>query len=132
MSIFNDHITNQDDIILQKFDLRLSDYKDMLVLVEKLSEDRTDLLWNRKVFVPLDVVWKYYVHEGSDDIVKLYGIRDRPTKSDFMKFTETFSHPDIKKLIFRQVTYIDRSVLYPIYEAFNEYWCSRVMQNKNF
>ncbi len=133
MSLFADHITNQDDFILQNFDLRLSsDYKNIMVLVEKQHEGQslTDWGWRRKIFVPLDIVWKDYIHEGFDDIVTLYGVRNRPTKRDFMEFVQTFSHPDIKKLIFHQATYIDRSILRPIYEAFNKHWCFENYNNK--
>lgn len=131
MSLFTDHITNQDDIVLQKFDLRLcADYPNIAVLVEKQFGSQLICHGTRKVFIPLDIVWKYYVHEGSDDIVKLYGERDRPTKSDFVKFAQTFSHPDIKKLIFHQATYIDRNILHPIYEAFNEHWCFKKLQER--
>ncbi len=131
MSLFADHITNQDDIILQCFHFQNSEYKDTMVLVEKQLEGQTefDWYWNRKVFVPLDIVWKYYIHEGSHDIVKLYGVRDRPTKSDFVEFAQTFSHPEIRKLIFKGDVYIDRSILHPIYEAFNEYWFFKNYKN---
>ena len=134
MSLFADHITNQDDIVLQRYRLQMdSNYRNTMVLVEKQAEGQTefDWYWSRKVFIPLDLVWKHYVHEGSGDIVKLYGVQYRPTKSDFVEFAQTFSHPEIKKLIFKGSTYIDQSILHPIFDEFNDHWCTKMLRKQN-
>lgn len=134
MSLFDNHFDSvkQDDIVLQHYNFRESpDYKGLMILEEKKPEDTTYFDWSwyyRKVFIPLDIVWKDYVHEASDDIVRMWGIQNRPTKSDFIDFAKTFSHPAVKKLIFQQQTYINRAILRPIFDAFNEHWCFKMLQ----
>ena len=128
MSLFADHITSQDDIVLDRYYFHpVPDYKGVDVLIEKQPEFN----YNKKVFIPLDIVWKYYVHEGLDAIVKMFGIKDKPDKNDFVIFAKNFNRPNIEKLIFKQETYINRSILHPIFDAFNEYWCFKILQHRN-
>lgn len=92
MGVFDDHIENQDDIVLQNYCFKASpDYKKTMVLEEKFNPDRyLSALFNSgrhlssyysRVFIPVDIVWKYYCNEGGlDEIDKLLHGSQRPTK----------------------------------------------------
>lgn len=122
MSIFTDHITNQDDFVLRHYNYVYSWEYGVKMLVEKFDLNRPTPFVRK--FIPLELVWEYYKAEGSSDVDKL-SIWNMPNKDDFVEFTQTFSHPEIRKLIFKGNIYIDRSILHPIYEAFNEHWLQK-------
>jgi hypothetical protein len=133
MSIFSDHITNQDDFILEHYNWFFSTDYGAIVLVEK-SGTFTDALRSRsgRMFVPISVVWDFYMNEGVADIARMLDNYDLPSEWDFSKFAHGFGHPDIRKLIFKNQIYFDKAVLWPLYNAFNEYWISQVIRRRAF
>ena len=132
MGVFDNHIENQDNIVLQNYHFKASpDYKKTMVLEEKFNLDRYLRGYSHRVFIPVDIVWKYYCNEGGlDEIDKLLHGSQRPTKNEFNAFFTAYNNKDVKKLIFKGQTYVDRSILHPIYSAFNEHYIEEQIRKK--
>ena len=131
MSLFADHITNQDDIVLMEYDLEWSSQYKTNILRPKTRDERGFYVssWGKSTFVPEDVIWKHYMGErGARDLKYNFGFDVKPDKALFMKFLA--ESDDIKRLVFRNKTYFSQDILNPFFDKYNEHLLKVYMKKR--
>ena len=126
MSIFEDHITNHDDIVLQNYDYEFDVFDNSWVLRTKKSD-----FWSSGLnltYVTAETLWKYYVHEDAVYGIKyIYGYNFKPTKKQFVEFCSK-STILYDRIVFKGQVFYQKRSLWEFFNTFNEFVVSEYMK----
>ena len=123
MSIFaKDLVGNSDDIVLKEYNLVYNPVSPHEVCLHEKDHG----MYPRKIFVRGLYLWREYVNEAMDDVLKFGGgIEKFIEEKDFLLYIK--NSPLISKLEFKGETWYEKRYLWNVFEAYNEHVLERHM-----
>ena len=126
MGLFDHNIVTNDEIVLTEYNFLPSGEYPKIMILEKRIDGDYWWMYKRSIFVPPEIIWKYYFHDLKEGLFgqnmrRDYGMSLQPNKKEFIQFCQTFKHDKILSIWFRGQIYIEKSTLQPLFDAFNEH-----------